>query len=234
MISLKRLTRQMDLIPLAALNEPITIIGAGAIGSHTSMALAKMGLTNQSVWDFDSVDELNGNAQGYCPADIGKPKVLCLAEDIKEHTGDSIQTVVSGYEGQPLSGIVISAVDSMAARLVIWNKVKNNPNVKYFIDPRMSIEYALMYTVDPNKEEDIKMYECTLYTDSNSVQEPCTMKSVIYTAYFISGLICKTVKDIITNKDYPRVCTWDIANNELDIVVRGQGGRNNRAAQAST
>jgi molybdopterin/thiamine biosynthesis adenylyltransferase len=219
-----RLTRQMDLIPVKALMRKLNIIGCGAIGSHTCMALAKMGLTEQKVWDFDDVDELNGNAQGFGLSDIGKPKVRCIQRAIEEHTGDTIQIANEKYEAQYLEGIVIAAVDSMEVRKKIWDKVKNNTCVDYFIDPRMSIEYALMYTVDPNDPKDVAMYEKTLYTDENSVQEPCTMKSVIFTAYFISGMVCKAVKDIITGGVYPRIVEWDIANDYLSI--RRSNGKN--------
>lgn len=216
-MNLQALTRQMDLIPFNKLSERVNMIGCGAIGSHTSLALAKMGITNQIIWDHDMVDIVNMNAQGYPLSAVGKPKVEAMRDIILDHTGDTVEIKYEKYEAQSLHGIVVAAVDSMAVRHMIWRKVKGNPSVKFFIDPRMSIEYALMFTVNPNSEKDIAMYEKTLYSDENSVQEPCTLKSVIYTANFISGLIAKTVKDIIVGKPYPRVCTWDIGENSLEV-----------------
>lgn len=231
---MKRLQRQWDLIPTEKLMAvKANIIGCGAIGSHTSMALAKMGVTDQTLWDFDDVAIENSNSQGFSQADIGKPKVECLQRMIREHTGETINIRYEKYVDQQLSGIVIASVDSMAVRLQIWNKVKNNPLVRYYIDPRMSIEYALLYTIDPNNPDDVAMYERTLYTDDNSVQEPCTMKAVIYTAYLIAGLICKVVKDIITDGNYARNVIWDIANNDLEVYRKDHNGRDNRASQPS-
>lgn len=35
---------------------PIHIIGVGAIGSHIAIQLAKLGIEEITVWDFDTVD----------------------------------------------------------------------------------------------------------------------------------------------------------------------------------
>lgn len=38
---------------------PIHIIGVGAIGSHIAIQLAKLGIEEITVWDFDTVDDHN-------------------------------------------------------------------------------------------------------------------------------------------------------------------------------
>ena len=209
------LIRQFDLIPENKLSQRITIIGAGAIGSHTSIALAKMGFINQLVYDFDEVSIENMNCQGYRFKDIGKSKVQCLAEIVKEYSGADIETKHEMFDSQPLDGIVISAVDSMKVRQTIWNACKNNIMVDYLIDPRMSIEYALKYVIKPTIPMDIEDYEKTLYSDENSVQERCTMKSVMYTANLISGLVARDVKNLVCKDNYDRVVTYDIETNSM-------------------
>ena len=73
MIELKNqnLTRQLDLIPIAVLGTRITIIGAGAVGGWTSLALAKMGFSNITVFDYDVVEVENLNCQLYGPKHLG-------------------------------------------------------------------------------------------------------------------------------------------------------------------
>ena len=61
----EHLIRQFDLIPEDVLGEPITIIGVGAIGSWTTLALAKMGFQNLTVFDDDKVSIENMNSQFY-------------------------------------------------------------------------------------------------------------------------------------------------------------------------
>lgn len=212
----EHLTRQHDILPMNSLSVPITVIGAGAIGSFTVLSLAKMGFFNLTVWDFDEVSPENMNCQWYRISDIGKPKVLALKEIIKEFTDTDISAIPSKWEDESLDGIVISAVDSMRVRKSIWSHVKDRWQVKWFVDPRMAAEYALNYVIDPSDHKDQKTYEKTLYSDAEAVQEPCTAKATMYTAAMIAGYVAKQVKDIVTGGSYARVTQWDIGqNNQL-------------------
>jgi len=114
------LTRQMDLIPMDRLNERITVIGAGAVGSWVVLSLTKMGFTNIKVYDHDTISIENMNCQFYPYKGIGKPKVEVLQSMIKSFANVEIEVVNGKYEdGMPLEGIVISAVDSMDVRKMI-------------------------------------------------------------------------------------------------------------------
>jgi hypothetical protein len=93
-----------------------------------------------------------------------------------------------------------------------------SPGTKYVIDPRMSAETALMYTMNPMNDRDDESYRNTLYTDANAVQERCTAKSTMYTVLSISGLVAKTVKDIVTGSPYPRVTMWSIKDNQYTSI----------------
>lgn len=214
---MEHLTRQLDLIPTSVLGEKITIIGAGAIGSFTALTLAKMGFVDISVWDFDEVSIENMNSQFYRRQDIGKPKVEALYGLICDFTETEIDCRKERYQGgMPLPGIVISAVDSMQARRLIWDTHKNRaPHTKRVIDPRMGAEVALMYVMDPNSKVDQATYEKTLYTDQEGLQERCTAKAVMYTATMLSGLVAKAVKDILVKEPYTRTAQWSIKDCQL-------------------
>jgi len=210
----QHLTRQMDIIPMDVLGENITIIGAGAIGSFTCLALAKMGFSSITVIDYDEVSAENMSCQWYRHGDIGKQKVTALAEIIKDFTGTEIDARDECYTGGAFNGIVISAVDNMETRKLIWGNHSNFFGTRYVIDPRMASEYATMYTMCPYSDKDKESYENTMFTDAEGVQEKCTAKSTMYTAQMISGLVAKSVKDILTTGQYPRVVQWDIKNNK--------------------
>jgi molybdopterin/thiamine biosynthesis adenylyltransferase len=213
----EHLTRQLDIIPLDVLDQQVTIIGAGAIGSWVALALAKMGISNITVYDDDEISIENMNCQFYPMTSIGQKKVTALAAMVELFTGVEIDARVARYEGGPLQGIVISAVDSMAVRRKIWEEQKNAPFVSYVIDPRMGAETALMYVMNPNNKKDVESYEKTLYTDEGAEQERCTAKATIYTANLLSGLVCKAVKDLLTQSPYPRVTNWSIKDHGLQI-----------------
>ncbi len=215
----EHLTRQSDLIPSDKLGIPITIIGAGAVGSWTALALAKMGCTCIEVWDFDKVDTVNLNSQFYPVSAVGQPKVRALEKLIEDFTGSigTITTWNKPYTAGTFPGIVITAVDSMAVRKLVWEQHKNvSFPTKVIIDPRMGAEQASLYVMNPMSEQDQISYEKSLYSDEASVQEPCTAKATIYTANLIAGLICKAVKDQIVGKpNYLRTAQWNIAEDEL-------------------
>lgn len=219
MQSNEHLTRQLDIIPLSILGEPITIIGAGAIGSWTCLALAKMGFSNLRVFDHDRVDTVNLNSQFYPIKAVGHFKAESLKGMVHEFTGTMIDATNAKYEGGKFAGIVISAVDSMQVRQLIWEEQLNGP-CRAVIDPRMGAESALLYVMRPANGQDMISYPKSLYSDSGAVQEPCTAKATIYTANLLSGLVCKAVKDLLTRPDYLRMVQWDIAANDAHFEMK--------------
>lgn len=217
------LTRQLDIIPIETLSKPITVIGAGAIGSFTVLSLVKMGFSNIKVYDFDEVSVENMNCQWFRMKDIGRKKVDALKELIHDFTGVEIEVVPERYESGFVRGYLISAVDSMSARKQIWESAKSGFGVEWFIDPRMASEYALLYVMNPQDKDDVSSYEKTLYTDGASVQERCTAKATMYTATMIAGYVAKAVKDLVTKGPYARVTHWDIGlNNHQSWRKNGQ------------
>lgn len=212
------LTRQLDLIPIKVLNTPITIIGAGAIGSFTAFALAKMGFGNLEVWDNDKVDIENMCCSLYSKKDVGHSKVTSLYNILMEFSGTPISYHKKFYEAGQFPGIVIMAVDSMQARKLIFdNHAKGAPHTKALIDCRMGAEHITMFTIDPNNKDDLKTYERSWFPDSKGVHEPCTAKATIYTANLIAGFACKVVKDLVTDNPYTRVLQYSVKDNAIEI-----------------
>ena len=208
------LTRQLDLLPIDSLNKSITIIGAGAIGGWTTLSLAKMGFTNITVMDFDTVDIVNLNSQLYRFKDIGKSKVEALKDIVKDFTNVDIEVVNDKYTGATImTDIIISAVDSMEVRKTIWDANKGMSAM--VIDPRMGSETALLYVMGLNDSKDIESYEKTLYSNENAVSEPCTRKSTQYCALALSGLVCCQVKSIVTNNPYTRITQWNLPSGSF-------------------
>ena len=215
------LTRQLDLIPLECLDQAIHIIGCGAIGSFTALALAKMGYTNLDVWDDDTIEIENMNCQFYRHSDVGRLKAEALHDLLADFTDADIGVHTERYEGvAPLPGIVISAVDSMAARQMIWDAhTTRGLATQLVIDPRMGAETALCYAMRPMVQADQTSYAATLYTDAAAVHERCTAKATMYTACMLSGFVAKVVKDFTVTKGsrYPRNMQWSIAENALQV-----------------
>ena len=128
-----RFLRQQDAINMSRLTSlGISLIGAGAIGSTTAVFLGKMGACGLQVWDADTVEPHNWSNQLYRDEDIGKLKTTALSEVMEAFGGHTPNAISQRYVDQPLSEVVISAVDSMSSRSAIWKSVREKPEVKLY------------------------------------------------------------------------------------------------------
>jgi molybdopterin/thiamine biosynthesis adenylyltransferase len=212
----EHLTRQLDLIPVAVLQEPITIIGAGAIGSFSALMLAKMGFDNITVYDYDTVDVVNMNSQFYRFSDIGKLKAVALRDLVHDFTKVTLTIKPERYIGGVFPGIVISAVDSMGARRLIWEQhYQIGVRTRLIIDPRMGAESAALYSVRPMDRVAGEKYARSLYSDAEALQERCTAKSTMYCVGPLSGLVCKVVKEAVTGELCTKSILWDVMSNKF-------------------
>lgn len=212
----QHLTRQMDLIPLKVLDTPINIIGAGAIGSFTALALAKMGFNNITAIDFDVIDVENMNCQFFRFKDIGKYKVDALKELVEDFTKIKINSINGEWAGNILDGITICAVDSMAVRKSVF-EAYNRKAFKSLgvIDPRMGALTSSMYTYNPLNPKELDNYSKTLYSDENAMQERCTAKSTMFTVLGISSIVTATVKEMLVDNTRPNQVQYDLKTQDM-------------------
>jgi len=188
-----RFVRQRDIIPpekLAALE--VTIIGAGAVGSFTCLTLAKMGVTNITVYDGDTVEEHNLPNQWYKPDHVEWNKTDALWDIIVDFTGVELRAHSHHYTHENLTGIVICAVDTMDTRLLLWREVKKfKPEL--YIDARMGAEVGKIHVVHPADLASRRRYEEDLYPSSEALHAPCTAKATVYCAAGLGAFIADIV-----------------------------------------
>jgi hypothetical protein len=210
----QEISRQLDLVPPSILDEPVTIIGAGAIGSWVALGLAKSGFKHIAVFDHDEVDVVNMSSQFYGIDDIGTLKVEALADRIEEMTGTIITAIPEKWTGMKMRGTVIMAADSMEVRKQIFEAHRGNLATNWLIDARMGAEIALLYAFNPNDPTSAENYEKSLYSDAEAVQERCTAKSTTYCAIVLSGLIIKAVRDALMPGKLIRNLTLNLREND--------------------
>lgn len=201
-----RYRRQADLIDSSIYNVPITVVGAGSVGSFTALALAKCGLHDITVYDFDVVEEHNIPNQFYPLSAVGVPKVEALKELIKSFEGIDISCVERAFtDVDTADGVIVSAVDSMEARKLIFNSVYRNPRAKVLIDARMGGQQIEIYTCNLRSAEDKKAYIKTLKSDDEVSDARCTEKAIIYNVLVIAGLIVNQVRRALSDMEYQRL-----------------------------
>lgn len=176
--------RHMEIFDPFTFNTPVTVIGAGATGSWLVLQLAKLGITDITVYDFDTVEEHNIPNQAFTTGHIGNPKVNALEVEVEAHTGTHIKAIEKKYTNQRLAGIVFLMVDSMAERKRIWEEsIKMKTAIELLVEPRMGLNVGRVYNVNPTNLTHIKEYENTYYSDDTAEVSACgTSMTVITTA----------------------------------------------------
>jgi predicted ThiF/HesA family dinucleotide-utilizing enzyme len=199
--------RQLDVLDQPRLaRTPITVIGAGAVGSFTVLALAKSGAERITVWDDDRVEPHNLPNQGYRLADQGKLKVEALRQLVFDMTGVQILTVPERFTGQPATEVTICAVDSMDVRIDIWRHLHPRPSL--YVDARMGAEVGTIKCVGLYGA----WYEETLYPSSEALQAPCTSRATMYCASGLAALIASQVAQYASDRPTRPELTVDFRN----------------------
>lgn len=218
--------RQLDILPPEMTEKTkILIVGCGGVGSSTAVTLAKMGFKNITVIDFDTVEVHNIPIQFFKLEDIGKTKTESIKEICKDLTGIEIVAVHKKIEKpedikELLTSptIIISAVDTMKARKVIFEACKYNFNAMSLIDCRTRYPFLLIYNVNPRSTDEIKQYEKTLFSDEEADDGACTAQATFYTSLLSASLIGRTVQSIIKD-DEDTIKGIKMCLNPIEIFI---------------
>jgi molybdopterin/thiamine biosynthesis adenylyltransferase len=175
----------------------ILIGGAGGIGSWLTLFLASIGYTLH-IFDFDTVEVHNLGGQFYGSNDIGISKLAALKKNILEFRNENnVNIYVEEYKEDSLvSPIMISALDNMKARRIMFDNWKAQEDRVAFLDGRMQAELGMFYCVLPGQEE---MYEAELFDDSEVEELNCSYKSTTHCGAFIGSQLTSLITNLIYN-----------------------------------
>lgn len=106
----------------------VAIIGCGGLGSNVAEMLVRSGVGRLTLVDFDTVDERNLNRQFFFRDQIGMPKVVALAENLRRIRSDvRLDLLQDRVTPENLLGVVrgacaiVEAVDDAGAKAMIVN-----------------------------------------------------------------------------------------------------------------
>lgn len=148
-----------DIFQPELIDDRIHIIGCGAGGSTVASLLARAGLTKITLYDDDVVDSHNIANQMYREKDIGKPKVVALADiicEINPSAKDDLILCDERYEDQRLDGYVFLCVDRIETRKEIVTRHRHNTNIKAVFEFRNRLFDAQHRAADWSRPEQIK------------------------------------------------------------------------------
>ena len=169
--------KQINLIDAEEVNVPINVIGCGALGSWLVLFLLKMGFKNITVYDFDNIEEHNIPNQCFSESQVGMTKVDAMDSLCKMFNKDAEERIkfvnqkITLKEVWNMEGIILCAVDSMRVRKEIYMNSIKRKDCDLFIEARLSIWGAYVYTLTQNTI--FEKYEETLYDDEEAEVSPC-------------------------------------------------------------
>lgn len=183
------LRRQSELFDADSFDTPVTVIGAGATASWLVTILARLGITDITVYDFDVIEEHNVPNQAYNLGQVGTLKVEALWANMVRDTNLKINAKPIAFTNQRLSGYVFNMIDTMDGRRAIWDEsIKMKSAVKLLVEPRMGLEVGRVYNVIPTNLNHIKRYEDCFYSDAEAEVSACgTSMTVVTTAMAIAS-----------------------------------------------
>lgn len=195
---------------------PCHIIGCGAIGSTLAENLARLGISNITLWDDDTVEPHNIANQMFFDADITFSKVSSVASIINAiNPGITIVERYEKYIEQRLAGYVFLCVDNIDTRRKIAEYNKPNPGIKAMFDFRMRLTDAQHYATDwkDEKEKEIFIDSMQFSHDEAQVETPisaCGMElSIVPTVRIITAYGVSNFMNFVQHKDIKRLVLID-------------------------
>lgn len=137
----------------------VHIIGCGSVGSTLAENLARFGVEDMVLYDFDTVEPHNLANQMFTVSDVGELKTEAVAKIVRAINPDcKLKLVSSGWDGQRLAGYVFLAVDSIELRRKIVEASRENSYIKAMFDFRTRLIDAQHYAADWSDEKSVENF----------------------------------------------------------------------------
>ncbi len=210
-------TRQeLILDPDKAAAQKVHIFGQGTVGSNVAVELARMGVPNLTLYDFDAFEAHNLPSQRADLTHLGMNKAEAVKQQLVQLTnngGRGVKTVTTKVEGPVMvEGVAVLAVDTMESRRAIWEKaLRPQGMVELVLDFRMRANLLQIYAFAPTDER----YEASLFTDEDADPAPCGGRTVSYTGALSGALAANYVRKHIMGDPIPYFSTIDLDHMDL-------------------
>lgn len=196
--------------------DDIHIIGCGAVGSTIAEQIARLGIKEVHLYDFDTVSDHNIANQMFFEQQIGQAKVEALTGILKLINSDIvvIRHPKGWTKGTPLSGYVFLAVDNIDTRKEIVEDNYFNPNIKAMFDTRMRLTDAQHFAAKWTAEEKQFLKNTMNFTreeaaESTPVSACGTTLNVVPTVRLICSLAVANLINVILGKEITKTILID-------------------------
>lgn len=200
-----------------------TFVGVGGIGSFASFAVAKLGIPKITLIDPDHVEPHNLPSQMFDTTQAFELKVEAAERNIMSVNPACEVIACDEYLGyyapSEYSGIVVSGLDSMAARAELWERVKLNVRCPLYVDARMDGQLIVLYALRPWDLDDIKYYEQTLLTDDEVPTGLCTERAIIDVGFTVAAQITRIIRLHLNDEVVDNIT---VVNQHTNTITHGE------------
>lgn len=202
------------------------VIGVGATGSHVAIALAKMGVPNIHIYDFDTVDEHNITNQAYDKLDLDKTKIEAMTTKLLAINPNlKITRHCEGWkEGMRLTDYVFLCVDSIKIRKAICVENLYNQYIKAIFDFRLVLTSAQTYCTEWNTSTNKEKFIDTMaFTDEEAREQTpvsaCgTTLNIITAVWAIVSLGLANFVNIVRKEPYKFMSIIDTKEHHIVAI----------------
>lgn len=189
----------------------ILIVWAWGIGSTLAVVLAKMGIQNITVVDFDIVELHNTSSQFFRQQDIDKAKVVALQEIVKEQADVDITIIEDVITEEILQSqdwdVIIPCVDNNDVRKDIVDWSTNTPII---VDVRMSWTWFEICSFSSLEKG---VYFDTFWYPQSEVQTTvCWVKAVAFNCFAAVGMTGAVIRKRLMGEEVPFRTAFDLWN----------------------
>jgi len=209
--------------PLTKETEPALVVGLGGLGSNLLWQLARTGIKNVIIQDYDRIDYSNLAGQLYTPHNIGEYKTeVSMGIACSLSPGVSITRYnypfVAGNSKTHL--FTFSCLDNMQTRKDVykeWLSMINSMGFKthrkkaVLIDARCTVDYFCIYCVTSDNPYSMELYEKEFFTDEEADEEVCSLKQTTY----LASMAASTMVNLFVNY----VMSWSDDTIYLPVKV---------------
>lgn len=206
-------------------DKPIHIIGCGAVGSTIAENLARLGIKELNLWDFDDVEEHNIANQMFFTSQINKSKMDAVEEICRMINCDIAIKQHGKYTDESLSGYVFICPDSIKVRRQILETNLGNSNILGVFDGRMRLtdaqHYASAWTTLAKRKAllDTMDFSDEEAKDSTPISACGTTLSVCFTVRCLVSLMVANFINFVLGEPIQKLITIDLKTFAIDCFA---------------
>lgn len=190
-------------------NSTVLIVGLGGIGSTVSEILARLGVGNFILVDFDLIEGSNLTRQsGFKKSDIGRYKVEVVANNIKQISDSEVVVSKTEIDSQEKLesffqdfdfDIAICCSDTPRLKIDYWfDDLCHKYNIPFIVGSYASTVVNYLHII-PNKTISLKQfYDFCLITDEHLLPTEVPMSVIAPISYMAASMIAYKVFDSLT------------------------------------